>query len=120
MNQARRRLLQKHGMKDPRVKGLHEIVSLFNKDAGYVKFHVDHIVPLNMGGLHLIDNLWIVPADWNCETLIIRPPDMIEFIRKWIVENGRMCYKIPQELLDLEFAHIRRWALSVGFTERKI
>jgi len=29
------------------------------------KWHVDHTVPISMGGLHHQDNLQVVPAEWN-------------------------------------------------------
>ena len=30
-----------------------------------IEFHVDHIVPLSIGGLHHPSNLQVVPARWN-------------------------------------------------------
>jgi hypothetical protein len=39
-----------------------------NKAAGFIKYHVDHVVPLagkNISGLHVHTNLEIVPAAQN-------------------------------------------------------
>jgi 5-methylcytosine-specific restriction endonuclease McrA len=47
----------------PRVRALYEIAACFNKD-GY-DVHVDHIVPLSKGGLHVFENLRIIPAVEN-------------------------------------------------------
>ena len=39
-----------------------------NKEAGYVKYHVDHVFPLvgdNVSGLHVLNNLEIITAEEN-------------------------------------------------------
>jgi hypothetical protein len=30
-----------------------------------IRFHVDHTIPLSLGGKHTPDNLQVVPAKWN-------------------------------------------------------
>ena len=36
-----------------------------NKEAGYIAYHVDHIIPLARGGAHHPDNLRIITAEEN-------------------------------------------------------
>ena len=36
-----------------------------NFEAGYIKYHIDHIKPLSRGGLHCINNIRIVNAEIN-------------------------------------------------------
>ena len=41
--------------------------NMLNLKFGYMKFHVDHIVPLCLGGIHHPDNLQIISATKNLE-----------------------------------------------------
>ena len=47
-----------------KVADLYTIASDATKLFGYV-WAVDHIIPLNKGGLHKLTNLQVVPATWN-------------------------------------------------------
>ena len=48
-----------------KIDELYVIASDSTKLFGY-EWVVDHIVPLNRGGLHKLSNLQVVPASWNC------------------------------------------------------
>ena len=47
------------------MEELYKERNLLNKEAGYIKYHVDHIKPLSKGGLHHQDNLQILTATEN-------------------------------------------------------
>ena len=47
-----------------KIEELYQIAQDATKLFGYV-WAVDHIVPLNKGGLHKLTNLQVVPAIWN-------------------------------------------------------
>jgi hypothetical protein len=48
------------------VKGIYGASQRVSECLG-VPFHVDHIVPVSMGGTHSPENLQIVPAKWNLQ-----------------------------------------------------
>lgn len=48
-----------------KIAELYTIANDATKLFGY-GWAVDHIVPLNKGGLHKLSNLQVVPASWNC------------------------------------------------------
>jgi hypothetical protein len=65
---ARRRARKRKALpvgrqKDPRVDALYFVASWLRKQGDDV--HVDHIVPLAKGGLHVFENLQILPAVEN-------------------------------------------------------
>ena len=45
-------------------KEMYELAQIRTKQTGF-NWEVDHIQPLSKGGKHAIDNLQVVPADWN-------------------------------------------------------
>mgnify|MGYP006103151593 CR=1 FL=1 len=47
-----------------KIEELYQIAQDATKLFGYV-WAVDHIIPLNKGGLHKLTNLQVVPATWN-------------------------------------------------------
>ena len=47
------------------IRGCYEIARRVSKCLGIVH-HVDHIMPINCGGIHDVSNLQIIPARWNC------------------------------------------------------
>lgn len=100
------------GKKSAEVIRLRELRTQLNRQVGYEKYHIDHIVPLCMGGIDVEDNIWIVPAEWNVNTMQVRPISMIVFIQSWVLDNGRLCTQIPQELKDLELQEImKEWKI---------
>lgn len=51
-----------------KIKAIYDVCSFFNEVNGYVKYHVDHKIPLKNGlvcGLHVHTNLQIIPAEEN-------------------------------------------------------
>ena len=44
------------------IADLYKLRDALNEDAGYVAYHVDHIVPLARGGLHHPVNLRVIPS----------------------------------------------------------
>lgn len=46
------------------IRGCYDIARRVSRCLGIVH-HVDHIMPINVGGLHDISNLQIIPAIWN-------------------------------------------------------
>ncbi len=48
-----------------KIKNLYKAKNDLNFEAGYIKYHIDHIKPLSKGGLHCINNIRIVNAEIN-------------------------------------------------------
>ena len=48
-----------------KIKNLYKEKNDLNFEAGYIKYHIDHIKPLSRGGLHCINNIRIVNAEIN-------------------------------------------------------
>lgn len=112
-SEKKRKKEYQRGLKCPKVKGLREVCRYLNKDAGYAKYNVDHIMELSKGGKDAIENLWIVPAEWN-QGCIDKSSDMLLYIHRWIKKNGRVCLIIPDELLLLEQQHMLNVCKSIG------
>ena len=49
------------------LKELYKMRDVLNKKAGFIKYHVDHIMPLAKGGTHQSTNLRIVTAKINLQ-----------------------------------------------------
>jgi 5-methylcytosine-specific restriction endonuclease McrA len=47
-----------------KIEELYSIANNARLTTGY-DWDVDHIIPLNKGGLHKLSNLQVVPASWN-------------------------------------------------------
>ena len=47
------------------ISNLYKEKNSLNSAAGFIKFHVDHIIPISKGGLHKFDNLRIITATEN-------------------------------------------------------
>ena len=47
------------------INRYYELSTKLNTTAGFIKYHVDHIIPLSKGGLHHPDNLQIITAKDN-------------------------------------------------------
>ena len=47
------------------VNDLYKERNRLNSEPGYIKFHIDHIIPLSKGGLHKFENLRIITANEN-------------------------------------------------------
>ena len=65
MYAAKRRALVKVSGDNQKIKAIYKKCQSFNQEAGYIKYHVDHIKPLSKGGLHHEDNLQILLAKDN-------------------------------------------------------
>lgn len=53
---------------EDKIKAYYDVCAFFNEVNGYTKYHVDHIIPLqgkNVSGLHVQNNLQILPATEN-------------------------------------------------------
>jgi len=48
-----------------KIDAIYEERTQLNKEAGYIKYHVDHIIPLSKGGLHHEENLRVITATEN-------------------------------------------------------
>jgi len=48
-----------------KCRAIYKEVSLLNREAGYVKWNVDHIIPFKHGGKHTHENLQILTAKAN-------------------------------------------------------
>ena len=50
------------------IKCLYQVAAMRTRESGY-EWHVDHVVPLhgkNVSGLHVPNNLRVIPASENC------------------------------------------------------
>ena len=50
------------------TKKIYKLRDRLNEHSGYIKYHVDHIIPISgklVSGLHVIENLKIVLASYN-------------------------------------------------------
>ncbi len=69
-SESKRRAIKSESIKDltetqeVMIKHYYAHASRVSSKLG-IEFHVDHIVPLSLGGLHHPSNLQVVPAVWN-------------------------------------------------------
>lgn len=62
---------------DNKIKKIYQIAKKLNIEAGFCKYHVDHIIPLSRGGKHHQDNLQIILAEENLKKSNKLPEELI-------------------------------------------
>lgn len=60
-----------------KIKEIYQEAKRLNIEAGYCKYHVDHIIPLSRGGKHHQDNLQIILAEENLKKYNKLPEELI-------------------------------------------